>query len=330
MSSAGQHEPYGWGGALVFPIFRSLVEFKAFTLFSFLFGVGVAIQAGRVSSQQRIGFLARRFGALLAIGLIHILFIWNGDILTLYAICGLVVIPLLRLRDYALFVFGLALIIWPNIAPFPVVFPATATLKSLTAGALHAYGKGTWHQLFAFRLLETRLLILPLLMLSLPRTLGLMLWGIGAWRKGWMENNPRLWRWAAILGTTVGIAGHWLRVGEAESIGVALVYAAVLLLWNPRAPSIAAAGRMALTNYLTESVIFGFIFYSYGLGWFGRIGVVATLLGGVVVYGLQLVFSQCQCRKQLCASTARCGRLSGSQPESTIHKADLACDVALR
>lgn len=99
----GSHEPYGWGGALVFPIFRSLVEFKAFTLFSFLFGVGVAIQAGRVSSQQRIRFLARRFGALLAIGLIHILFIWNGDILTLYAICGLVLMPLLGLPEYALF-----------------------------------------------------------------------------------------------------------------------------------------------------------------------------------------------------------------------------------
>src|ERR1051326_2403905 len=80
----GQHEPYGWGGTLALPIFRSLIEFKALTLFSFLFGVGVAIQAERVSSQRRIRFLVRRFAALLAIGLIHILFIWNGDILTLY------------------------------------------------------------------------------------------------------------------------------------------------------------------------------------------------------------------------------------------------------
>ncbi|MFL6451989.1 MAG: DUF418 domain-containing protein [Bryobacteraceae bacterium] len=279
------------GGALVFPIFQSLVEFKAFTLFSFLFGVGVAIQAGRVSGQQRMRFLARRFGALLAIGLIHVLFIWNGDILTLYAICGLVLIPLLGLPEYALFALGLSLIVWPNIVPLPVAFPATATLKSLTAGALHAYAKGTWQELFAFRMRETRTVIVPLLMLSLPRTLGLMLWGIGAWRRGWMESNPRLWRRAAILGITVGIAGRRLGFGEAENVGVALAYAAALLLWNPRAPWTAAAGRMALTNYLLQSIIFGFAFYGYGLGWYGRIGVVATLLGGVLVYFIQLAMS---------------------------------------
>jgi uncharacterized protein len=287
----GQHEPYGWGGTLALPIFRSLIEFKAITLFSFLFGVGVAIQAERVSSQQRIRFFVRRFTALLAIGLIHILFIWNGDILTLYALCGLVLIPLLRLPEYVLFVLGLGLIVWPNMAPFPAAFPTTATLKALAAGALHAYGKGTWPEIFAYRMRETRLLIVPLLMLSLPRTLGLMLWGIGTWRKGWMENNPRWWRWAAILGATLGIAGQRLGIGEAETIGLALVYAAVLLLWNPYVPWIAAAGRMALTNYLLQSVIFGFVFYSYGLGLYGRIGVVATLLGGVFVYCIQLAMS---------------------------------------
>ncbi len=288
----GRDEPLGPGGALVTELSRSLIEFKAFMLFSFLFGVGVAMQAGRASKQQRSWFLVRRFGVLLAIGVIHMVMIWNGDILALYAICGLMLTPLLSLPEPALVVLGLCLLAWPNLGPFPVHFPTPGTLKALTTEALHAYRDGTWLQLFTFRLRETRLLIMPLLVLSLPRTLGLMLLGIAAWRKGWMVNSPRLWRQSAVLGVAIAFAGQRLGSEESVALGLTLLYAAVLLLWNPRARYIAAAGRMALTNYLSQSVIFGFIFYSYGLGWFGRVGLVATLLGGLAVYCMQLVISQ--------------------------------------
>jgi uncharacterized membrane protein YeiB len=52
----GWHEPYGWGGTLVLPIFRNLIEFQAFTLFSFLFGVGVAI-SGAASCRAGAGLV---------------------------------------------------------------------------------------------------------------------------------------------------------------------------------------------------------------------------------------------------------------------------------
>ena len=50
-------------------------------------------------------------------------------------------------------------------------------------------------------------------------------------------------------------------------------------------------GRMALTNYLMQSLIFGWVFYGYGLGLFGRLGVTAALGIGVAVYILQVIFS---------------------------------------
>lgn len=50
-------------------------------------------------------------------------------------------------------------------------------------------------------------------------------------------------------------------------------------------------GRMALTNYLTQSVVLGFIFYGYGLGLFGRIGPAPAALIGVGLYVAQLFFS---------------------------------------
>src|SRR5437879_4382025 len=83
----GLNQPLGSGGSLLLTLLAVLIEFKAFTLFSFLFGVGVAIQAERAGKGQCAGFLLRRFGALLGFGALHLLLLWNGDILTLYGVC---------------------------------------------------------------------------------------------------------------------------------------------------------------------------------------------------------------------------------------------------
>jgi uncharacterized protein len=53
----------------------------------------------------------------------------------------------------------------------------------------------------------------------------------------------------------------------------------------------APIGRMAFTNYLMQSVIFGWLFYGYGLGLFGKLGVAAALAIGTGVYILQVAFS---------------------------------------
>ena len=94
----GSDAPGDDAGRIISTLVSLLLEFKAFTLFSFLFGIGVAVQVERVSSRaSAANFLLRRFLVLLVIGLTHLLLIWNGDILTLYAVCGLLVIPVLRL-----------------------------------------------------------------------------------------------------------------------------------------------------------------------------------------------------------------------------------------
>src|SRR5579859_6006623 len=81
------------------------MELKAFALFSLLFGVGLAIQFERLATRpRRFVLLLRRLLALLAFGLIHLCLIWNGDILTEYALIGLLVLPLLYLPTRALIV----------------------------------------------------------------------------------------------------------------------------------------------------------------------------------------------------------------------------------
>src|SRR5437868_5953036 len=57
-------------------------EAKAFCLFALLFGVGLAIQFDRLGKRGRPRYwLARRLVILLVFGLVHLLLIWNGDIL---------------------------------------------------------------------------------------------------------------------------------------------------------------------------------------------------------------------------------------------------------
>jgi len=78
-----------------------LATYKFISVFSLLFGFGLAQQATRCAaagrSRWRMGL--RRLGLLLAIGLLHGLLVWYGDILTIYAIIGTVVLACIGLDD---------------------------------------------------------------------------------------------------------------------------------------------------------------------------------------------------------------------------------------
>ena len=78
---------------------RMLADQKFMTIFSMLFGAGIVLMAGRAEarggSAGRVHY--RRMGWLLVIGLLHAHLLWHGDILFLYAVCGMLVYPLRRL-----------------------------------------------------------------------------------------------------------------------------------------------------------------------------------------------------------------------------------------
>ena len=81
---------------------------KFYSLFSLLFGIGFALQIDSAArdSDQRLRRFRRRLLVLLAIGFVHLTFIWEGDILALYALVGFALIPLRRLSQRALIVDG--------------------------------------------------------------------------------------------------------------------------------------------------------------------------------------------------------------------------------
>ena len=82
-------------------------------------------------------------------------------------------------------------------------------------------------------------------------------------------------------GTPVKVAPVLEALGS--HVPLALAYAAGLLAWRRPARSdawtrpVAAAGRMALSNYLAQSLVFGAVFYGYGFGLFGRLAPAPRL-----------------------------------------------------
>ena len=154
--------------------------------------------------------------------------------------------------------------------------------------------------------------------LSLP----LFLMGLYVWRKGWVQKLPeqkaalrRICAWTLSLGLLTQmacVAAHHLLISDqsqsvltlivklANLISAPLVscgYATGLALlfqhprWKARVLWLAPVGRMALTNYLTQSIFFVTFYSGIVTGLYGRVGPAWNLLAALVFYLAQLLFS---------------------------------------
>ena len=280
-------------------ILTQAVELKAFALFSLLFGAGLAIQFDRLAKRERrTVLLARRLAVLLVFGIIHLCLIWNGDILTEYALVGFIVLPLLLgprwLLTLAALVF-LALYLAMQAFPPAGLFPSRAAIWQDVMDANRIYATGGFLDVLAFRLREIPL-IASLHAFVFLRTIGLFLLGALAWRSGIVRNVRGLFT-IALPASALGAGLLYRGIEPLGTILLALGYGAAILgiagfergkrLLGWAAP----LGRMAFTNYVAQSFIFSWIFYGYGLGQFGRLGIAQALAIGIAVYIAQVVFS---------------------------------------
>jgi uncharacterized protein len=306
-----------WLDRALYSILMIGIDLKAFALFSLLFGVGLAIQYDHLSaSYRRTTLLVRRLAFLLLIGAAHLVLIWNGDILFEYAIAGFVVLPFLfgPLRLPAIVGTALlAVFIISSFLPPIASMPSRSWVTQNVAEAARIYGSGGLAAVQVFRVHELPG-FLPLHLFMFPRTVALMLIGAAAWRADLFRTGSRAslrLPFLAAIGILIGGAlavtheNEWLRLGWrtellVERLGTVLLacgYGAAIIWATEKARGrkflawAAPIGRMAFTNYLMQSVIFGWLFYGYGLGLFGKLGVTAALAIGIGVYVLQRVLA---------------------------------------
>lgn len=173
------------------------VESKFFTLFSLLFGISFAIQIGS-AQRQGVAFLPRISRRLLTLGIFgiaHICLLWDGDILVIYAVTGLLLLLMRNLSTRALRRWIIALLAIPAVI-VAGIFLWTIAYRCTQAGATSlassdaslatsfADTTATTHLLEAGLLegatyrIHTYIELLPLLVSRIPTVLAMFLLGI--------------------------------------------------------------------------------------------------------------------------------------------------------
>nr|CAA6829066.1 MAG: Unknown protein [uncultured Thiotrichaceae bacterium] len=302
-------------------------EGKFILLFSFIFGWGIAIQEKRITAAGHnfSAYYFRRTLGLILIGVLHMAFIFSGDILVTYAITCLLFWFIrdftLRtsVRRYAFIMIGLNyLVILLFIIGLVILYLVSDGIGFLDLLVLsnHDLG-GSFYEATQFRLKDGASTLLLALLLFTFLTLGAF--GLGysaAYNDFFTENSesflklkkalPRLLIFGIITNVIYAIAisdlvsDFWLLPGialwlvGAPALAAAYLYFLVIAARRIQLPEILVlAGRNSLSVYVLQGLIASLMFSGYGLGWFDKFSDLALIpisigiyLASVIIVGL--------------------------------------------
>ncbi|KQU53170.1 hypothetical protein ASG67_10125 [Sphingomonas sp. Leaf339] len=334
---AAYFSPLAWGGtgpadiAIWFANFV-LIEGKMRGLFSFLFGASMLLvidRAGEDGAQVHLW----RMATLFLIGCMHLYLIWWGDILSHYALVGGLALMFARLPVRALVLAGLITLTMETVisgVATQMLFDSaprnTAAATAIWNGYSAIFGmppagvlsadiagqSGGWWAGVRWRWDHADAPFASLVYVGL-QTLSAMLFGMAAWRSGFLTGgwSPARYRgWAiwclglalpayALLGWLTiahGFDQRWVMTGSIfasepiRMVAVAGYAALIVLLIRPGGRltrRLAATGRNAFTNYIGTSVLMTFVF-GWGLHQFAAWNRATLYLLIPAVWGLML------------------------------------------
>ncbi|MCR5820044.1 MAG: DUF418 domain-containing protein [Bacteroidaceae bacterium] len=305
-----------------------LIDGKFYTIFSLLFGIGFSLILARHGRR----LFVRRMLLLLSIGFLHLMFIWSGDILMLYALGGLLLTLCVGLSDRALIVLALSLIFIPVgldalteyagvdfAAPFYRAWWAQAESQGITEENFACWLRDadSYSQMFAFLIQGAFERMWEFVDgHRLPKVVGLFIFGylIGKHRLyARLSDLPlrKVLFWALTVGVLTSLMyawsavdGHpWGRTAHSLLYALSVVPLAVAyisgfcLLYHKYSDAavfrgLAAPGRMALTNYISQSLVGVIMFYGFGFGLGTAFGLVYVELTAMAVFLMQIFLSR--------------------------------------
>ncbi len=303
---------------------------KANTLFAFLFGVGFWVQMQRMEEKggDFRSIYLRRLTVLLAFGLVHLFTIWPFDILHLYALAGFALFALRTVGNRTLLIGGIILALvarplsdflfdaWGISGPaFDRAYSDTAILARQNAGsvgeAIAAFARLPLADFFASGMIVGWFFYV----------LGRFMLGAYVARCGWLQRAAELlprYRFWLLVALPLGLAGEFVVTAlQLETFAALAPFAALetplhflsvpmlalgyvcllVLLFHSRfsviARIFAPVGRIALTNYVTQSFAIGFVLYKFdpALGLIGTIGPAQLLAVGMAIFAAQILVS---------------------------------------
>lgn len=308
---------------------------KFFALFSFLFGLSFFIQMDS-ATKRSVNFSGRfawRVFLLLIIGVCHHFF-YAGDILTIYALLGFLLIPFIRVKDA--WVLGLAALLLSGLPRFilfalgqgpgllieGLMVPNSALANSYFNTLQHGSLMDVFRQNGGFG----HLMKMEFQLGTGSRaylTFAFFLLGLYMGRLGYFRDfmaYRRQTRRALWLGLVVFILGlvvaglAFSQLGEEgdfnslqamvgltawdiSNLGMtAFLFSGFILLYSRKRnttilDALAPYGRMALTNYVMQSIIGTFFFYGWGLGFIGTVRNSYVFLLALLIILLQALAS---------------------------------------
>ncbi|WP_445385060.1 DUF418 domain-containing protein [Robiginitalea sp. IMCC44478] len=309
---------------------------KFFALFSFLFGLSFFLQMDSANARGESFALrfAWRLSLLLVIGYLHHLF-YRGDILTIYALLGLLLIPFYRIKSgWILALAGLLFlgigryaIFWINKGPDLLMEDLINPNNPLILSYYELLQNGSLWEVFRSNATSGHLMKVDFQVGIFGRgylTFAFFLIGLWVGRIKFFRNfrdyREKIWLvfWISLgvfLVGTVLMGVLFSQMGSAiafdswkamfaltamdlSNLGMTalIVCSFVLLFTHSRLSkflnSFAAYGRMALTNYVAQSLLGTFIFYGWGLGYLTSIRNSYVFLIALLIIGLQMGLSK--------------------------------------
>ena len=302
---------------------KIFVEGSFYPIFGFLFGYGLILFAQALENRNVSvkGPLWRRVIGLVVLGVVHMVLVWDGDILLMYgAALMFIILFFLKRRVKTWLIWAIIL----GMLTIPILFVKTIFIELLNGEAaktIEVLKNGGYLDVVKNRIgfsedayeLIFLLIGLPFMFvfISIIGFFGVgtfVLFGMAAAKVELLQNielKKQLLKKCTLL-VPVGLLLKafilWDHKGAILMSGLgayllAIGYIALFILLFVNAQdsklmnSFASVGRLSLSNYLLQSIICTTIFYGYGLGLFGKLGVALGVVLAVVIYAVQVFIS---------------------------------------
>ena len=297
------------------------VQASFYSLFSFLFGFGMYIIYNNAQAKQLEkpnALLVKRLVILLIIGMVHAFLIWHGDILISYALIGFVLLLFMKQSNTSLLVWSLCLLMIPSGIFSGLLYILTPYVESeglVNQASIDAsfqnYGDGTWGNILWQNLIDWLIANNPFnFFFIFCNLLPIFLLGLMFAKNRWLhdiEGNKKFLRKVWVISLAIFIlfkAGPymfgnpmWFSLlqdsigGTASAIFYVISVAFIYSYGKGFFDLIGNVGKMALSNYLFQSILGVILFYNIGLGWYGEFSIEGTVLIVAIVYVFQVIMS---------------------------------------
>lgn len=304
-----------WYDTLADILVQFLAESKFYTIFSFLFGLGFSVQLTRLEARggDIRSFYPRRLWMLFFIGILHTLFLWTGDILRIYALLGFALLAFRKRKDRTLMIWAVILYVLtffilvafggdtdPGIPGFDVIETAR-----------QAYNSPSYLSVLIFQFFSGFVSFFIIGLMQGPSALALFLVGLLAGRMKLfeqLEENRSVMKRIFWIALPFGIIGNaafvflediWLStlgvIIGSPALSAVYVSGLSLLSLNGKGVKmlspLASVGRMALTNYVLQSLFCAFLFGGFGFGLYEKIGGAGLFGITLLIFLAQIPFS---------------------------------------